>query len=115
MVAAAAYYIQNRNETELKNHLLRSIRADIVNLPSQIATILEEVVRTVLQSPRNTITRDAYNILVNKLNISDLELKAIEKTNVLWIDETVVTFGSRLARHYWQGILSNSTAGGQKI
>ena len=108
-LVVAAHYIQKGKANKLENGLLTSIRADIISLPSRIATVLDEVVRRVLQSPRNTITRDAYNILVNKLNTSDL--KAIEKTNVLWIDEKVVTFGSRLAQHYWQGILSNSTTG----
>ena len=103
----AAHYIQKGKANKLENGLLTSIRADIVNLPSRIATVLDEVVQSILQSPKTTITRDAYNILVKLLNTSDL--KAIEETNVLWIDEKVVTFGSRLAQHYWKGILSNST------
>ena len=55
-LVVAVSYVKQEMANELEYILLSSIQADMNALPSSITIVLVEVVRSVLQSPRNTIT-----------------------------------------------------------
>ena len=110
----ASRIINNGNADRLKEILLQKLKAHLVTLPSRVDNVLYDVVRHILKSPRNNITRAEYKILVSVLDTKDQE--KIEMANVFWVKLDEVVFYSRVTQHYFETLfpsLTNSSTAGQ--
>ena len=104
---AASQIISDGDADKLKEILLQKLKASLATLPPQVKNVLYDVVRHILKSPRNKITRDEYKTLVSVLDTKDQDL--IEIANIFWVKLDEVIFHSPITQHYFKTLFPSLT------
>ena len=89
-----------KSGSDLKMFMFKGIRESLKLIPNETIPVLFDVMRSILQSPNNTITLDTYDSLVSTPNNNKKEV--IKRSNMVLTYNERVECHSRLVKRYFE-------------